>query len=292
MLSRLLSKFGIVMMQLLGRLPLAWVRALGCFLGWALYVLAVPRRRVARANLRLCFPDLSARQIRVLTIHTFVHFAQAWLDRGWLWHGSAALNRRRLTLTGAVNELQGTEPMVIFAPHFVGLDAGWTALTQQSTRHFTTIYTDQANKVIDAWILAGRQRFGHTRLFGRVDGVKTIVATLRAGDPLYLLPDMNFGPQESVFVPFYGVSAATVPSLSRFARLGRAKVVPVVTSMTRQGYEVHIMPAWQGFPSDDVVADTALMNLRLQSFIDAMPDQYFWVHKRFKDRPPGASSVY
>lgn len=288
----MLNQFGIAVMHLLGRLPLAWVRALGWLLGCVLYVLVVPRRRVAQTNLRLCFPDQSAAQIRALAFRTFVHFAQAWLDRGWLWHGAPEVSRRRLTLSGAVSELQGHEPVVIFAPHFVGLDAGWTALTQQLPRQFTTIYTDQANKVLDAWILAGRQRFGHTRLFGRVDGVKTIVAALRAGDPLYLLPDMNFGPEDSVFVPFYGVSAATVPSLSRFAKLGRAKVVPVVTRMTRRGYEVQVMPSWPGFPSDDVVADTALMNLRLQSFIDTMPDQYFWVHKRFKDRPAGVPPVY
>jgi KDO2-lipid IV(A) lauroyltransferase len=288
----MLNQFGIAVMHLLGRLPLAWVRALGWLLGCVLYVLVVPRRRVAQTNLRLCFPDQSAAQIRALAFRTFVHFAQAWLDRGWLWHGAPEVSRRRLTLSGAVSELQGHEPVVIFAPHFVGLDAGWTALTQQLPRQFTTIYTDQANKVLDAWILAGRQRFGHTRLFGRVDGVKTIVAALRAGDPLYLLPDMNFGPEDSVFVPFYGVPAATVPSLSRFAKLGRAKVVPVVTRMTRRGYEVQVMPSWPGFPSDDVVADTALMNLRLQSFIDTMPDQYFWVHKRFKDRPAGVPPVY
>jgi KDO2-lipid IV(A) lauroyltransferase len=286
------SHFGIAVMHLLGRLPLAWVRALGWLLGCVLYALAVPRRRVAQTNLRLCFSDKSEHEIRELTFQTFVHFAQAWLDRGWLWHGSPEVTRRRLTLSGAVRELQGSEPVVIFAPHFVGLDAGWTALTQQLPRQFTTIYTDQANKVLDAWILTGRQRFGPARLFGRVEGVKTIVATLRAGAPLYLLPDMNFGPEDSVFVPFYGVPAATVPSLSRFAKLGRAKVVPVVTRMTRQGYEVQVMPSWSDFPSDDVVADTALMNLRLQSFIDTMPDQYFWVHKRFKDRPPGAPAVY
>ena len=286
------SRFGIYVMHAMGRLPLAWVRALGWTLGWTLYALAVQRRRVAQTNLRLCFPDQTEPQIRALTIRTFVHFAQAWMDRGWLWHGTEAINRKRLTMIGALHELQGRDPVVIFAPHFVGLDAGWTALTQQLPRHFTTIYTDQANKVLDGWILAGRQRFGHPRLFGRVDGVKTIVAALRAGDPLYLLPDMNFGPEESVFVPFYGVPAATVPSLSRFAKLGRAKVVPVITRMTARGYEVEVMPAWAGFPTDDVGTDTALMNLRLQSFIDTMPDQYFWVHKRFKDRPPGVPGVY
>ena len=122
--------------------------------------------------------------------------------------------------------------------------------------------------------------------------LSTIVAALRAGEPLYLLPDMNFGPEESIFVPFYGVPAATVPSLSRFARLARARVVPVVTRMTRTGYEVQVMPAWDDFPGDDMAADTALMNLRLQGFIDTMPAQYYWVHKRFKTRPPGEPGVY
>jgi KDO2-lipid IV(A) lauroyltransferase len=288
----MLSRGGIGLMHLLGRLPLTWVRALGWVLGGVLYLLAIPRRRIAQTNLRLCFPHWTAARIRAVTWHTFIHFSQAWLDRGWLWHGSPKAVRQRLTLTGALYELQDQQAVVIFAPHFVGLDAGWTALTQQVPRHFTTIYTNQANQPLDAWILAGRQRFGHGRLFGRIDGVKAIVAALRACEPLYLLPDMNFGPEDSIFVPFYGVAAATVPSLSRFAKLGRAKVVPVITRLTRQGYEVQIMPAWTDFPSNDQAADTTLMNLRLQSYIDALPDQYFWVHKRFKDRPRGEPGVY
>jgi len=292
MLSRLWSQFWIVLMHGLARLPLTWLRALGTLLGWLLYALVLPRRSVAQTNLRLCFPELSAAQIRSLTRHTFIHFAQAWLDRGWLWHGAPEVVQRRLKLTGAVDELHGDQPTVIFAPHFVGLDAGWSALSQQLPRHFTTIYTRQSNASMDAWMLAGRQRFGQTRLFGRIAGVKPVVAALRAGQPLYLLPDMDFGAQDSVFVPFYGVSAATVPSLSRFARLGHAKVVPVLTRLTLEGYEVQVLAHWEDFPSDDALADTALMNQRLQTYIDAMPDQYFWVHKRFKHRPAGLPAVY
>lgn len=292
MLSNFLSHAAIALMGLLGRLPLSWVRAVGTLLGWVLFALAAPRRRVAQTNLRMCFPDKTEQELRTLAMRTFVHFSQAWLDRGWLWNASPSLIRARLLLTGAVDELQGAEPVIIFAPHFVGLDAGWTALTEQLPRHFTTIYTHQTNKTINAWILSGRKRFGNARLFGRSDGVKTIVAALRQGDPLYLLPDMYFSSEESVFVPFYGVAAATVPSLSRFAKLGRAKVVPVVTRMTATGYEVQVLPAWQDFPTKDVVGDTALMNARLQSYIDTMPDQYFWVHKRFKGLPPGTPPAY
>lgn len=286
------TRFFLYLMRGLAHLPLTWVRALGWLLGWILYGFVVSRRHAVQVNLHLCFPRMTPVQVPVLSRRVFVRFAQAWLDRGWLWHGTPEVVRSRLTLSGAIEELQGNDPTVIFAPHFVGLDAGWTALTQQVPRHFTTIYTDQANKIADAWILQGRQRFGSSRLFGRIDGVKSIIGSLRQGDPLYLLPDMNFGPHESLFVPFYGVSAATVPSLSRFARLGRAKVVPVVTRMTPHGYEVQVLPAWSDFPTDNLLADTALMNARLQTYIDAMPEQYYWVHKRFKDRPPGEPDPY
>jgi KDO2-lipid IV(A) lauroyltransferase len=287
-----MSHLGVLFMRMLAHLPLAWVRGLGWLLGWFLYFVVGPRRRVVATNLALCFPRWTAAQRRALIPRVFVHVAQAWLDRSWLWHGDPETTRQRLVLSGAVDELQGSAPTVIFAPHFVGMDAGWTALTQQLPRAFTTIYTDQANKVVDAWILGGRRRFGAGWLFGRSDGVKAIVAALREGAPLYLLPDMNFGPEESIFVPFYGVQAATVPSLSRFAKLGRAKVVPVTTRMTPQGYEVRVGPAWEGYPTSDPVADTALMNRRLQDYIDTMPDQYYWVHKRFKSRPEGEPAPY
>jgi KDO2-lipid IV(A) lauroyltransferase len=284
-------------MRVLAALPLPLVRAMGKVLGWFLYLAVASRRRVVQTNLQLCFPELSDAARTALTRQTFVYFAQAWLDRSWIWHAPAHVVERRLTLTGAVHELEGSQPTVIFAPHFVGLDAGWTAITQQLARPFTTIYTDQANRLLDRWIFRGRRRFsersgGGARLFGRIEGVQPILSALREGQPLYLLPDMNFGPEESIFVPFYGVPAATVPSLSRFARLGRAKVVPVVNRMTAKGYEVQVMPAWENFPTSDVEADTALMNERLQGYIDADPAQYYWVHKRFKTRPEGEPSVY
>ena len=276
----------------MGYLPLFVVRALGTGLGLLLYVLVASRRRVVEINLHLCFPQWSAAEVRAQTLRVFIHFTQSWLDRGWLWYGPARYTRNRLKLTGAVEELDGGTPTVIFLPHFVGLDAVGMALTQQTARRYTTIYTNQANPISDAWILRGRKRFGSMRLFGRVDGIKPIVEALRKGEPLILLPDMNFGPEDSLFVPFYGVPAATVPSLSRFAKLGRAKVVPVLSRMTSYGYEIQVLPAWTDFPSGDLLADTALMNARLQDYIDTMPSQYYWVHKRFKDRPNGEKPPY
>ena len=287
-----MTRAGIAFMKALAWLPLPAVRALGTVLGWVLYGLIGARRRVVQANFAVCFPALSKAARRKLAIETFVCFSQAWLDRAWLWHAPEAWVRQRVRLTGAVEELAGAGPTVIFLPHFIGLDAAWAATALAMPRSSTTIYTDQSNKLVDQWILQGRQRFGHLRLFGRIEGVKPIVAALREGQPLYLLPDMDFGPDESVFVPFYGVCTATVPSLSRFARLGRAKVVPLLPRLTAHGYEVQVLPAWTDFPSSDPVADTALMNARLQDYIATMPAQYYWVHKRFKTRPDGEASLY
>jgi KDO2-lipid IV(A) lauroyltransferase len=288
----MLSKFGLWFLRGLGYLPLPWLRALGAGLGNLLRVVIPSRRRVVQTNLRVCFPTLNDAERERLLRQTFVHFAQAWLDRSWLWHRSTSCIQSRVQLKGDVAALSEAVPTVLFAPHFVGLDVGWTALTMNLPLHFTTIFTPQSNAAVDAWVAKGRQRFGHVRLFRREDGVKPIVSALRQNELLYLLPDMNFGPSESIFVPFYGELAATVPSLSRFSKLGRARVVPVITRMTPTGYEVVVHPAWHDFPTDDAEVDTATMNQRLEKFIDTLPDQYFWVHKRFKTRPVGAPELY
>ena len=295
-MSKLTSKLGIGFMRALAHVPFPLVRGFGAVLGRVLHVLAVPRRRVVDTNLALCFPTRSEAERRRMARQTFVYVAQSWFDRSWLWHAPEAVVARRLKVVGAADVIEeiahGHEPMILFAPHFYGLDAAATALTMHTDRPSTTIYTTQRDPMIDQWVSEGRKRFGNVITLNRVDGIKPIVAGLRKGGLLYLLPDMDFGRDQTVFVPFYGVQAATVPSLSRFARLGRAKVVPVVSKLTRDGYEIEVLPAWKDFPSDDAVADTALMNQRLQGYIDTMPSQYYWVHRRFKTRPEGEKPVY
>jgi len=287
------ATLGIGFMRLVARTPLPLVRGFGRAMGLALHTLARPRRHVVDVNLALCFPDKSPQERRRIARDTFVHVAQAFLDRGWLWHAPRDVVERRIRLHGAMQEFEGDAPTIVFAPHFCGLDAGGTALSIAVPRPWTSIFTPQRDPMLNDWLEAGRTRFHQeVQVFDRTAGVKPIVSGLRRGGLLYLLPDMNFGPQESIFVPFYGVQAATVPSLSRFARLGRAKIVPVLSELTATGYDIEVLPAWTNFPTDDVQADTALMNERLAGWIDTMPSQYYWVHRRFKTRPPGEAPVY
>lgn len=286
------GRLGVWFMRVLALLPLPVLRAMGWLIGQALYLLAAPRRRVALRNLALCFPDATEAQRRQWARESFVGFCQTWLDRSWLWFAPREVVLDRVKLTGALDELLGDTPTIIFAPHFYGMDAGGSALTLHTNRAFTSIFTPQPDPAVDVWIRNGRQRFGNVRMLNRGDGVKPILSGLRKGGLLYLLPDMDFGRNDSLFVPFYGVTAATVPSLSRFARLGRAKVISMVTRITPTGYVAELSSAWPGYPTDDAEADTALMNQYLQSYIDVTPGQYYWVHKRFKTRPEGEPSIY
>ena len=280
-------------MRLIASWPLPVVRALGAGLGGLLWLLARRRRHIALVNLRLCFPELDAAERRRLAWRHFVAFGQSVLDRAWLWHAPEAVLRERLQWTGAVSEVTDPGPLVVFAPHFVGLDAGGMAVAMQvRPAPVAFIFVAQSNKVVEDWVRAGRERLGNTRPYFRHEGMRQILAGLKRGDVLHLSPDMDFNRTESIFVPFMGVQAATVPSLSRLARVAGARVVPVVTRMTPQGYTIEAHERLADFPSEDLVADTTRMNAVLADFIRSMPEQYHWVHRRFKTRPEGEPGVY
>ena len=287
-----MAKVLIAMMRVLAWLPLPLIRGLGAVLGRVLYAFAKERRHIALTNLRLCFPQWTEPKLEQVSRQHFVCVMQSLLDRAWLWHAPLQVLKKRLQVSGDLSFLQQEGGVVVFAPHFVGLDAGGVALTLVQDLPMSSIYVPQRGQALDDWVRHGRNRNGRNRLYERHAGVKPLVAGLRQGEKLYLLPDMDFGAAESVFVPFFGVQAATLPSLSRFARLGRAQVLTVVSRMTPQGYRIEVGQPWTDFPSEDVMVDTERMNQALEAQVQTMPEQYYWVHKRFKTRPPGSAPVY
>ena len=117
---------------------------------------------------------------------------------------------------------------------------------------------------------------------------------MKAGRPFYYLPDLNARRQGSIFVPFFGNQTATITGLSRLSRAAGAKVLPCVTRMLPggQGYVVEIGDAWENYPTENAEADTERMNIWLESIVRTMPEQYYWVHRRFKTRPLGEPKIY
>ena len=274
-------------------LPLAVLSRIGSGVGLLLYPLVWGRRRVGRTNLRLCFPDWTESERRRLLRRHFQAFGRAILERGILWWSSKERVMRVVRIEGLEHwQAVRDRPVIWFAPHFVGLDMGGTRIITEFAG--CSMYSRQRNPVLEAILYHGRTRFVMPRLLSRQDGLRPLVRAMREGLPFYYLPDLDFGPSDSVFVPFFGVPAATITGLSRIAKLARAAVVPVVTRQLPggQGYVLRFYPAWTDFPTDDVEADVRRMNAFIEERVLEMPEQYHWLHKRFKTRPPGAERIY
>jgi len=181
-------------------------------------------------------------------------------------------------------------PVILLVPHFVGLDMGWTRLTLE--RDMVSIYANQKNLLFNSALRQGRLRFGRSQLFSRQEGTRKAIRAMKAGHPFYYLPDMDYGQRDTIFVPFFGFPTATITGLSRLARMTGAAVVPVITRMNDENYTVAIGEPWTGFPGESIEADTRRMNAFIEAEVPKMPEQYFWLHKRFKTRPPGEKGVY
>ncbi len=261
--------------------------------GDALWLLIRPRRRITLANLRACFPQTTEAERRALGRRLFRNIARSVIDHSVLWRGSREAVERLVRVEGAEHVSDpSNRPLILLAPHFVGLDAG--GLRVNTLVRGVSIYAMQSNAAWDAQLLAGRQRFNDPVLIPRrgASELKEVLRAMKAGLPFYYLPDMDNGATNSIFVPFFGVPAATIPMVSRLARLNGAKVVLSVTEMTADGYVLHFEAPWRDFPGASVEEDTERMNREIERWVLRLPDQYLWTHKRFKTRPPGAPSIY
>lgn len=285
-----MTRLAVGLLWFLHFLPLPWLRALGAGFGRLLFVLGRERRQVALTNLGLCFPELGAAERRRLALQHFIAFGQSFLDRSLLWWASPARLRRLIQLEGLEHLPRDGSPVILLSPHFVGLDAGWTRLTLEMP--MLSVYANQKNPVFDAALYAGRMRFNQPQLLSRLDGLRKAVKGLATGRPFYYLPDLDFGPRDAIFVPFFGTPAATITGVPRLAKLAHARVLPCITRMTPQGYRVTLEAAWEDYPGPDVMADTRRMNAFIEARVRQCPAQYYWLHKRFKTRPPGEARFY
>jgi KDO2-lipid IV(A) lauroyltransferase len=289
-LSLLGSWLAVALLWLLHWLPTPVLGGLGRALGRLLYRFG--RGRVTDTNLSLCFPDMPEAERKALGLRHFEALGRNAIEMSVMWFGS---DRRILDMV-SVKGLEQWErirdrPVILFAPHFIGLNMGGARMAHEAPGS-ASIYSRQKNPVLDWLFLKGRLRFGHPLLLSRQDGMRGIVKTLREGRMLYFLPDMDFGPRDAIFVPFFGVPAATVTALPRLAKLGRATVLPIVAWQRERGYEAEIYPPWENYPTDDLEADVRRMNAFIEERVREHPEQYFWAHKRFKTRPPGEPSPY
>ncbi len=289
----MLARLGVFLLWLMHFLPFRMLVWIGNTLGLLLHLLAAERRRVASINLRLCFPEMGEDQRARLVRDHFKMFARGLIERTILWWSNAERIRSLIRVEGVEHfEAIKGHPAILLTPHFVGMDAGgqWVA------QHADTVcmYANQKSKYLTGLLLNKRARFGKQRLYSRQQGLRPILKGMREGCPFIYPPDQDQGVKAGAFVPFFGVPAATMTSVPRIAQMTGAKVVPCITRLLpgTAGYVLTFYAAWENYPTGDDIADTRRVNEFIEQRVREMPEQYFWLHKRFKTRPEGEKKFY
>jgi lipid A biosynthesis lauroyl/palmitoleoyl acyltransferase len=270
------------------------VRAfLGQGLGDLYYVFNAKRRGIARTNIALCFPSWDENRRNELTRRHFRTAMQGFLDFPWWWWASDRALERRVRITGIEhyrNAVASGRNVILLTYHNVALEAG-----VMISRHYphVSLVKPLPNPVLDWFMTRARTRF-NGRIFSRSGGLRSLVRAVRGGAGVYYIPDEDLGLQDSVFVPFFGVPAATLATLGRLATLCNAVVIPCFARLLAKGagYELSLRAPMTGFPSSDRVRDAKRMNEEIERGVREAPEQYWWTAKRFRHRPSGERSPY
>ena len=285
---------GLVLLRLVSLLPLPLLWLLGSALGAVLYWLHVPRRRIVMRNLESCFPGLDQVALRRMARRHFRGLGQVALSSGIAYWASRRRLERLFHCTGYehyTGALAQGRQVILLCPHFLGVEMGGIFLSR--IHPMADMYRRMKNGLYDEVFKRGRTRFGGL-VVERQEGLKPVIRAMRQGVTFYYLPDQDPGRHNTAFIPFFGVAAATLTALGRLARVTNAVVVPCFTRQLPfgRGYEVMFKPALDNFPTQDEIADATRMNRVIETAVREMPEQYFWVHKRFKTRPPGEPDFY
>jgi KDO2-lipid IV(A) lauroyltransferase len=289
----MLARLGVFILWLIHFLPFRIIVAIGNGVGLLLYALSAERRRVGDINLKLCFPELGDDARKKLLRDHFMMFGRGLIERCILWWSSAEYIRSLIRVEGAEHfEAIKDKPSILLTPHFVGMDAGGQWIAQHTDT--VCMYANQKNRYLTELLLEKRARFRNQRLYSRLQGLRPILKGMRAGMPFIYPPDQDQGVKDGAFIPFFGVPAATMTSVPRIAQMTGAKVVPSITRILpgNAGYVLTFYPAWDNYPSGDDIADARRMNAFIEDRVREMPEQYFWLHKRFKNRPEGEEKYY
>ncbi len=276
-------------------LPLAVAQAIGAALGEIYFLANAKRRHIARTNIRLCFAELSATERERLVRRHFRVMGQATFGVGLLWWGSRRRLERLIRMPGGADlraRLDRGERVILLTAHFVALEAGGNQMSRVRDGGVTMMKAVH-NPLLNWFVTTGRMRFGG-RMLLREQGWRPLIRSIREEQLFYYLPDEDFGPEQSVFVPFFGIPTATITTLGRLARLTDAVVIPCFPRLLPggRGYEVILDPPLENFPTGDEVEDARRMNAALESGIRRMPEQYLWTFKWFKTRPDHGPSPY
>lgn len=278
---------------LIAHLPYRLQVFIGQQLGMLMYHLAKSRRRVCERNIELCFPELSHDEQRRLVKDTFRSNGIGVMEIGLAWCRNPQDFRKMVKTSGLENLIRAHEQgkgVLLVSAHFSTLEFAGSLLSLVYPIDVT--YRYHKNPLFDALMKRGRQR-----LYGDVierKEVRRAMRRLRQGHVLWYAADQDYGPRHSIFVDFFGIPAASITATSKYAGFNNSPVIFLshYRNPDLSGYHLHFSEPLQGYPTGDDHTDVKRINTLIEAAIRKAPEQYIWLHRRFKTRPPGSPDLY
>ncbi|MCW9088630.1 MAG: LpxL/LpxP family Kdo(2)-lipid IV(A) lauroyl/palmitoleoyl acyltransferase [Gammaproteobacteria bacterium] len=285
---------GLGLLRLSVLLPFPVMLWSGRQLGKLLYTLIGSRRHVALTNLRLCFPAMSERERQELARESFISAAISLFEGVLSWWGRDSRLKSLYRIEGLEHlesARQAGNGVILLGGHYTTLEISGRFLAYH-VEGLQPIYKPAKNALFESVMANARKRLFDDLVPSR--DMRRIVRNLKQNKVMWYAPDQDFGRKQSVFAPFFGIPTATLTTTARLARLSGAPVVPYYSERLpgKEGYRVKLLPALEGFPSGDDLVDATRTNQVLERQVERMPEQYLWLHKRFKTRPKGEKGVY
>ena len=278
---------------LIAQMPYKLQMFCGRALGQCLLYLSPKRKKIAQTNIRLCFPALNEQAQLDLVKKHFLSLGCGFVETAMSWWTPAHKLMSLIQLSGKEHldkALAEGKGVILLSAHFTTLEIGGRLLALNTPFH--VLYRSHKNPVFEH--IMHHARCTHFEKAIPRDDMRGMIKSLKANTPVWYAPDQDFGIKNAVFVPFFNIAAATTTGTSRLAKLTGAQVVPFFQQRlaNNQGYQLTILPALEQFPSDDNVVDSQRINTLIEQQIIKQPEQYLWVHRRFKTRPEGEDKFY
>lgn len=280
-------------MHLAAKLSYRWQLRLGNGLGWLLRQAKRREHRIAARNLELCFTSLSAAERHALLERHFAAVGMSFVEMGIGWFTPIDRLLSRVTVFGREHldaALARGKGALLFTAHFTTLEVG-VAVIEALATNVSCMYRPQRNAMMDVLIRRGRHRFAKEQI--PRDNVRALVRSLRDNNAVLYSPDQTYLGNQSALLPFFGEPAVTNTATSKLAKISGATVLPYFFRRLPDGkYRVDIGPPLADFPSDSPARDSERLFALLEEYIRLAPEQYLWLYKKFKGRPPPLVDVY
>lgn len=278
---------------LAAQLPFPAQMQIGKALGWLSFYLARERRHICETNIALCFPELSREQQARLVRETFTSNGIGVMEVGLAWCRKPQSFRKRVSVTGLENLQRAAadgKGVLLVCAHFTTLEFAGSLLSLFHEMDVT--YRPHKNPLFESLMFRARQRW-YGAVIERGD-VRAALRSLQHGHTLWYAPDQDYGRKHSVFAKFFGVEAASITATSRFASFNDSSVIffSHYRNADDSGYHLDFSPALENYPCGDETVDAQRINDVIETAIRKHPEQYLWLHKRFKTQPEGLLSPY